>query len=84
MAWIYAYEMDVIEQALRRLREDGVLREDDSYTFDVPERLGRAVVSKLPELHPPRSLIAEVGPLRAILAWLRRVRAIRSGPRWRA
>lgn len=58
MSWIDAYESEVLEAALARLRDDGLLPQDARFGFDVPQSI-RADV--LPVLSSPPSSGADCG-----------------------
>ncbi|MFO7742819.1 MAG: hypothetical protein R6X31_10960 [Anaerolineae bacterium] len=71
MTWIDSYEPEVIELALARLREDGVVWQDPSVGDDIPESLRRERTDREPDSPCRLGLSRKAEPVRSILAWLK-------------
>jgi predicted O-methyltransferase YrrM len=71
MALIYTCETQVIEMALERLKEDGLVSKDAYFNYDASQNLRREVAYRDFDFLSRLSRIAEFETVRSILAWLK-------------
>ena len=72
MSLIYTCENQVIEMALQKLKDAGLVSQDAYFNYDAPQQLRREVAYRDYLFLSRLSRTAEVETVRSILAWLKR------------
>ncbi|MGD9100322.1 MAG: class I SAM-dependent methyltransferase [Anaerolineae bacterium] len=72
MALIYTCENQVIEMALDRLKDDGLVSREAFFNYDAPHNLRREVAYRDFDFLSRLCRVGEVESVRSILAWLKR------------
>jgi len=72
MTLIYTCENQVIEMALQKLKDAGLVSQDAYFNYDAPQQLRREVAYRDYLFLSRLSRTAEVETVRSILAWLKR------------
>ena len=79
MALIYTCENQVIEMALQKLKDAGLVSKDAYFNYDAPQQLRREVTYRDYLFLSRLSRTAEVETVRSILAWLKQEEIVPEG-----
>ena len=79
MSLTYTCETPVIEMALQKLKDTGLVSKDAYFNYDAPQQLRREVTYRDYLFLSRLSRTAEVETVRSILAWLKREGIVPAG-----
>ena len=79
MTLIYTCENQVIEMALKKLKDDNLVSKDAYFNYDAPQNLRREVAYRDFDFLSRLSRTAEVETVRSVLAWLKQEGVVPEG-----